>query len=97
MSNFVVLEKGLGIVSPPDFGYDFSRKIFLMLHSINWPNFIVWLPLLLEVLGNMCIAINFEINSYLSSQACFSGMTKNSGQKYEYEKKGETISIFQHF
>ena len=39
---------------------------------VNWPNFIVWLPLLLEILRNMCIAvicspgcddfINFEIN-----------------------------------
>ena len=29
------LEKGLGIVSLPHFVYDFSRKMFLMLHSIN--------------------------------------------------------------
>ena len=28
-----------------------------MLHSINRPNFIVWLSLLLELLGNMCITI----------------------------------------
>ena len=28
-----------------------------MLYSINWPNFIAWLPLLLDILGNMCIAI----------------------------------------
>ena len=28
-------EKGLGLVSPPHFMYDFSRKMFLMLHSIN--------------------------------------------------------------
>ena len=42
-----------------------------MLYFIIWSIFIVWLPLLLEVLGNMCIAIvcfpgldfiNFEIN-----------------------------------
>ena len=26
-------------------------------YSINWPKFIVWLPLLLEILSNMCIAI----------------------------------------
>ena len=26
--------------------YGFSRKMFLMLHSINWPNFIIWLLLL---------------------------------------------------
>ena len=42
MLNFHFSEKGLGLVSPPHFVYDFSRKIFLMLHSINWPNFIVW-------------------------------------------------------
>ena len=42
-----------------------------MLYSINWPNFLVWLPLILEILINICIAIaiesgcdvkNFEIN-----------------------------------
>ena len=56
MLNFDFLFKGLGIVSPVYFLYDFSTKIFL-LYSINWPNFIAWLPLLLEILGNMCIAI----------------------------------------
>ena len=49
----------------------FLTKIFLMLYFIIWPNFIVRLPLLLEILGNMCIAmiccpvcdvITFEIN-----------------------------------
>ena len=44
-------------VSPPHFLHEFLRKMFLMLHSINWPNFIVWLPLLLEILGNMCIMV----------------------------------------
>ena len=53
-------EKGLGLVSPPRFVYNFWRKIFLMLYSTNWPNFIVWLSLLLEILGSMCIAINCE-------------------------------------
>ena len=56
MLNFDLLEKDLEIVSPPHFVYDFSRKIFLKLYSINWPNF-VSLPLLLEILGNMCIVI----------------------------------------
>ena len=55
--NFDFLEKSLGIVSPPYFLYDFSTKMFLMLYSINWPNFIVWSPLLLEILGNVCTAI----------------------------------------
>ena len=71
MFNFDFLEKGQGIVSPPYFVNDFSRKMFLMLYSINWPHFIVWLPLLLETLDSTYIAIvcfpgfdviNFEIN-----------------------------------
>ena len=57
MLNFHCSEKGPGLVSPPHFVYDFSRKMFLMLHSINWLNFIVLLALLLEILGNMCITI----------------------------------------
>ena len=56
MLNLDFLDKGLGIVSPVHFVYNFSTKMFLMLYSINCPNFIVWLPLLLEILGNMCIA-----------------------------------------
>ena len=35
MLNFDILEKGLGIVSRPDFVYDFSRKMFVILYSIN--------------------------------------------------------------
>ena len=57
MLNFRFSQKGLGIVSPSHFVYDFSKKVFLILYSINWPNFIDWLPLLLEILGNMCISI----------------------------------------
>ena len=47
-------EKGLELVSPPNFANDFWIKI---LDSNKWPPFIVWLLLLLEILGNMCIAI----------------------------------------
>ena len=53
-AQFWFLEKGLGIVSLTHFVYDFSRKMFFMLYSIYWPNFIAWLPLLLEILVNMC-------------------------------------------
>ena len=69
--NFDSLDKGLEIVSPARFEHNFSTKMFLMLYSINWPNSIAWLLLLLEILGNTCIAIacypccdvmNFEIN-----------------------------------
>ena len=35
MLKFDFLEKGVGIVSPPHFVYNFSRKMFIMLHSIN--------------------------------------------------------------
>ena len=57
MLNLDFLDKYLGIVSPAHFVYDFSTKMFLMLYSINRPYLIAWLPLLLEILGNMCIAI----------------------------------------
>ena len=40
MLNFDFLEKAPGIVSPPHFVYDFSRKMLLMLYSINSPIFI---------------------------------------------------------
>ena len=35
MLNFDFLEKGLGIVSPTYFVYDFSTKMLLMLYSLN--------------------------------------------------------------
>ena len=57
MLNFCILDEGLGINSPAHFVYDFSTKMILMLYSINLPNCIVLLPLLLEILGNMCIGI----------------------------------------
>ena len=87
----IFLEKGLGIVSTPHFVYDFTRKRFLMLYSIDWSNFIVRYPLLLEILGNMCTAIvcfpdsdiiNFEIN--IISVIKFLYMTKKSRKKIEY-------------
>ena len=92
---FDFLEKGLGIVPLPHFMHDFLRKNFLMLNSINWPNFIVWLPFLRETLGNMCVAIvcfpdcdviNFEIN-LIHLIKPFSYMTKTSRQKFKYLEK----------
>ena len=35
MLNFNFPEKDLGLVSPPDFAYDFSKIMFFMLYSIN--------------------------------------------------------------
>ena len=108
--NFVFLEIDLGIVFPPHFVYDFSRKICLMLYSINRPNFIVWLFLLLEILGNVCIAtvcfpecdvINFEINFTFPINLFFY-MIKTCRQKSKYlesEKsfRHEIKSIFLRF
>ena len=71
MLNFDFLEKGLGIVSPPHLVCGFSRKVVILLYFINWLNFIVWLSLLVEIFGEICISIvcfsscdvmNFEIN-----------------------------------
>ena len=108
--NFNFSKKGLELVSPPHFADDFSKKIFLMLHSINWPNFIVSLPFLLEILCNMCVAIvcfpgcdviNFEINLIFLIKL-FWCMTKKSRQKLKYLEKeksfwGEIKIIFDHF
>ena len=44
-------------MSPPHFVYSFLRKMFPMLHSIKWQNLIFWLALLIEILGNVCIAV----------------------------------------
>ena len=57
MFNFDFVDTSLAIVSPAHFVYDFLTKIFLVLYSISWPNCIAWFPLLLETLGNKCIAI----------------------------------------
>ena len=54
---FQKIKRGLEPVSLPHFLDNFWRKIFLLLHYINWPSFIAWLPLLREILVNMCIAI----------------------------------------
>ena len=52
---FFLKKKRSGTNLPASFSAWFSRKIFLLLHSINSTNFIAWMPLLLEILGNMCI------------------------------------------
>ena len=41
MLDFDFFEKGLGIVSPPHFVHDFSRKMFLKLYSKISGNFVV--------------------------------------------------------
>ena len=55
--NFHFLKRSLGIVSPLHFAYDFLLNVFLIIYFINWLNFIAWLLLLLEILGNICIVL----------------------------------------
>ena len=97
--NFDFLKKGQGIVSPPHFVYESSKKMFLKLYSINWPNFIAWLHLLLEMLVNMCISINcqpgcdvidLEINLILLIKP-FSCMIKKSKQKFKYLENEKSL------
>ena len=55
-----LLEKikgGLELVSLSHFRNQFWRKICLFLYSITWPNLVVWLNLLCEILGNISIVI----------------------------------------
>ena len=68
---FLKNKKRLELFFLPHFPHNFWTKIFLLLYSINWPNLIVWLPLLWEILGNICFAIvckpgcdvmKFEVN-----------------------------------
>ena len=77
----------------------FQEKSFT-LYSINWPNFIVWLSLLFEILGNMCITIvsfsgcdvrNFEINLIFLIKLLFY-MTKNLRQKFKYLENEKSFS-----
>ena len=70
----------------------FQEKKFFMLYSINWSSLNVSLSLLLEILGNMCIAIacypfcdliDFEIYLNVLIKP-FSYMTKTLAQKLKY-------------
>ena len=63
-----------------------------MLHSITWPNLILWLPLLFDILSITCIVTvcfpgcnvkNFEINKVKP----FFCMTKMQSQKSKWNKK----------
>ena len=81
--------------------YYFSRNIFLLLYYINWLNFIVWLPLLLEILAYMCIVIicspvcdiiNFGItHSFLNKP--FFYITKKFQQNLSISRTKRAINI----
>ena len=74
----------------------FREKYFS--YSINSLNFIFFLALLLEILGNMCIVtaclsvydvINFQINFIFLIKPFFH-VTKKPGQNFEYLKFNES-------
>ena len=92
MQKFDFLKDGLWLISAPHFGYDFSRKMFLVLYYITWPSFIVWLSLLLDILDNnnfviICYPISiiwrrkFWTYPWVSNQANFQHYQK----KYVYD------------
>ena len=102
--------KGSGTSFLPHFVNDFTRKVFLMLYYINWPNFVVFFLLLLKIFDNICFSIacfqacdviNSEIKLvFLVKLFCY--MTRKSRQKFKYienEKSfwGGIKSIFRHF
>ena len=58
--SFLLNKKVYGTSPLISFLHYFWRKIFLLLCFITWPNLIIWLPLLREILGNMCIVVVCE-------------------------------------
>ena len=71
---------GLELVPLLHFLHHFRIKIFLLLYSITWTNFDIWLPLFLQILDNMyivivclpgCDVINFEINLIFLTKMLF--------------------------
>ena len=94
MVNFDFLGKGLGIVPPPHFVYDFSRKkcfshYILLTDQISLPDFLSF--------TSGFDVINFEINLTFQIRLIFY-MAQKSKQKFKYlenEKsfRGEIKSI----
>ena len=72
---FLKNKKKSGTSLPALFSAWFWRKILLLLYSIPWPNFIVWLSLLRAIL---CICtLQLFVIQVLTSQAVFSTWPKN--------------------
>ena len=95
-AQFWVFRKGSG----NSFSTTFPWKIFVMLHSINWPNLIVSMLLLFEILGSVFTAIvcfpgyyviHFETNLIFLTKPFFY-MTKKSRQKFKYPENEKSFS-----
>ena len=91
-------KKGYGTSSATLFSARFL-KIFFTLCCINWPNFTVWLSLLLELWTNMCIVItcyaNCDVQGKINVLAFLSSHSSpwqiHSGQKFKYLKKEKSF------
>ena len=89
-------ELELELVCLSHFLHNFWTKLFLTLYSINWPNFIAWLPQPFEISDNILIVIlcyslcdvwSLKFTSAFLSRCWLSCMmTKKSGQKIKYLK-----------
>ena len=102
---FLKNKKRSGISLPASFSAWFLKKLFLLLYSINWPNFVFWWSLLCEIFGNMCIVIgcypgcnviNFEINPTFLIKLFFQSQDKNLNilrTKRAFKKKLKVLSI----
>ena len=64
---FLKRKRGLKLISLSRFLYDFWRKLFFMIYAINWANFSVWLPSLLQIL---------DISQYVYCNYLFSSLKK---------------------
>ena len=94
MLDFWFFKKEFGTSLSTTFcGWLYKKK---MCYILYWSNFVLWLPLLLEISGNICLVfvyypvcdvVNFEINLSFFVKL-FSYMTK---------KKKISRSIFHHF
>ena len=49
---------------------DEISRVSTLLYSINWPNFIFWLRLLLEILGNMCTRFFYKQRFFSAQPQC---------------------------
>ena len=91
MLNLDFLQMGLELASPPYFAYNFSRKVFCILYSINWPNFVVWLPLHFRYWG-ICV-LQLFISKALTSKMLKFTWTFQSGRFSTWPKNQDKIYI----
>ena len=89
MPNFDFLVQGLRLASLSHCLYHFLWKIFLMLYSINWKNFIIRFPLLLGILSNKCTVVIIFFSIWV--------FFRNHSQITGFQGKGEGIPLTPHY